>query len=440
MLQTPTAESKERSQAGPTVAEPTPQVGLHPNTGMSSSLTATGFRAGQPRPDPAVLPRNIGNRAMLRMLHRPTPAVLPTAAPPIQCKLEIGAVNDPLEAEADRVMRMPDPEIAIGSATPQISRKCAACEEEDEKKLVQRKPTGEARSAGDAPPLVHDVLRSPGRSLDAATRAFMEPRFGADFSRVRVHDGAQATESAKSVRALAYTVGNNVVFNTNQYQPASIAGQRLLAHELAHVVQQSGGATLRRRMGPPGPDDPDPNAPVAKKAVTGTNSKDQAYVVYETEIREGGTRPWRNNNPGNFDKPSDHPKNIGTDGRFLIFPDADTGKQELIDSIAAHGTSSIRTFISAHAPPSENDTEQYIKDVLSFMNNGSAIGECQITKPAKPVSGGTVIGNLNDADQASLAMAMARKEGWCDVTQTKATYNCQSASIPDEYKGKLACP
>ena len=381
---------------------------------------------------------------MLRMLNRPTTAVRPPAALPMQCKLEIGAVNDPLEAEADRVaervMRTPDAELAVGSATPHISRKCAACEEEDEKKLVQTKATGEARSAGDAPPLVHEVLRSPGRSLDAATRAFMEPRFGVDFSGVRVHDGAQATESAKSVRALAYTVGNNVVFNTNQYQPASIAGQRLLAHELAHVVQQSGGATLRRRMGPPSLDDLDKEAAAKRQAHTGTNSKKQGYVVYETEIREGGTRPWRNNNPGNFDKPSDHPNNIGTDGRFLIFPDADTGKQELIDSIKAHSTSSIGTFISVHAPPKENDTKQYIKDVLSFMNNGSAIGKCEITKPAKPVSEGTIIGNLNDADQASLAMAMARKEGWCDVSQPKTTYNCNSPSIPDEYKGKLICP
>src|SRR6185312_12742651 len=412
MFQTPTAESKERNQAEQTAVVPKPRIG-------------PAFAIGA----------HVGNQAILRRLS-PAPSSM-------QRKLEIGAVNDPLEAEADqvadRVMRMPDSEVAVISANSQVSRKCAACEEEEKGKL-QKKPTGEANAVGDAPPLVHDVLRSPGRSLDSATRASMEPRFGVDFSGVRVHDGAQATESAKSVRALAYTVGDNVVFNANQYRPASIAGQRLLAHELAHVVQQSGGATLRRVYGPPSLDDLDKEAAAKKQAPIGTNSKKQGYVVYETEIREGGTRPWRNNNPGNFDKPSDHPSNIGTDGRFLIFPDSATGKQELIASIAAHGTSSIATFIGVHAPPSENDTKQYIKDVLSFMNNGSAIGECTITKPAKPASDGTMIGSLSDADQASLAMAMARKEGWCDVTQKKAIYNCQSPSIPDEYKGKLTCP
>jgi hypothetical protein len=326
----------------------------------------------------------------------------------------------------------------------------------------------------------------------------MEPRFGFDFSGVRIHDGPQAAESARAVNALAYTHGRNIVFNAGQYAPVSDRGRHLLAHELAHVVQQSGdaGTRLSRKELPDeetpkdwplpspftegtekcrweegdlkcykvkceqtaenkthcyydGPYDPAPEpekkpasppTPAAKQAVTGTDSKGQGFVVYEKEIRVGGTRPWRNNNPGNFDKPGDHPKNIGTDGRFLIFPDPATGKQEMIDSVKAHGTSTIRSFCTVHAPPSENDTEQYIKDVVDFMNGGAAIGECKITKPAKPVSDATLIGSLSDSDQASLAMAMARKEGWCDVTQKKTIYNCQSTSIPDEYKGKLTCP
>jgi hypothetical protein len=90
-----------------------------------------------------------------------------------------------------------------------------------------------------APPIMQDVLRSPGQPLDSATRAFMEPRFGHDFSGVRVHTDAQAAESARSVNALAYTVGSNVVFGAGQYAPGTVAGQRLLAHELTHVVQQA---------------------------------------------------------------------------------------------------------------------------------------------------------------------------------------------------------
>jgi hypothetical protein len=91
-----------------------------------------------------------------------------------------------------------------------------------------------------APPLVHDVLRSPGQPLDMATRTFMEPRFGHDFSAIRVHADGAAAQSARAVNALAYTVGHDVVFGAGQFQPQSRAGQRLMAHELTHVVQQSG--------------------------------------------------------------------------------------------------------------------------------------------------------------------------------------------------------
>jgi hypothetical protein len=86
---------------------------------------------------------------------------------------------------------------------------------------------------------VSEVLRSPGQPLDTATRAFMEPRFGRDFSGVRVHTDAKAEESARAVSARAYAVGSNVVFGIGQYAPRTAAGNRLIAHELAHVVQQS---------------------------------------------------------------------------------------------------------------------------------------------------------------------------------------------------------
>ncbi|MEK6321046.1 MAG: DUF4157 domain-containing protein [Acidobacteriota bacterium] len=88
------------------------------------------------------------------------------------------------------------------------------------------------------PTIVPEVLRAPGQPLDAATRAFMEPRFGHDFSHVRVHTDARAMESARTVNALAYTVGNNIVFGGGQYAPGATSGSRLLAHELTHVLQQ----------------------------------------------------------------------------------------------------------------------------------------------------------------------------------------------------------
>jgi outer membrane protein OmpA-like peptidoglycan-associated protein len=93
------------------------------------------------------------------------------------------------------------------------------------------------------PPIVHDVLNSPGQPLDTATRAFMEPRFHHDFSGVRVHTDSKAAESAQAVNAHAYTVGSHIVFNTGQYRPGTKPGANLLAHELTHVLQQSRGLT-----------------------------------------------------------------------------------------------------------------------------------------------------------------------------------------------------
>lgn len=92
------------------------------------------------------------------------------------------------------------------------------------------------------PSLVREVVGSGGGSpLDRDTRGFMESRLGADFSDVRVHTDGKATESARSVQAHAYTVGNDVVFQSDKYAPESDSGQRMLAHELTHVVQQRSG-------------------------------------------------------------------------------------------------------------------------------------------------------------------------------------------------------
>lgn len=91
-----------------------------------------------------------------------------------------------------------------------------------------------------APPIVHDVLQSTGQPLDETTRAFMEPRFGHDFTSVRVHNDARAAESARAVNALAWTVGNHIAFDDGRYSPGTSEGKRMLAHELTHVLQQKG--------------------------------------------------------------------------------------------------------------------------------------------------------------------------------------------------------
>lgn len=113
--------------------------------------------------------------------------------------------------------------------------------EECKKKRIALKSAGKNRSTPiTVPRIVHAVLGSPGQPLDSQTRAFMDPRFGHDFSQVRVHTDLQAAESAHAVNALAYTVGHDIVFGSGKYVPHAIEGVKLLAHELTHVVQQDG--------------------------------------------------------------------------------------------------------------------------------------------------------------------------------------------------------
>ncbi|GAC1625097.1 MAG: hypothetical protein NVS4B9_16590 [Ktedonobacteraceae bacterium] len=132
---------------------------------------------------------------------------------------------------------------------------CEACRQQREGTL-QRAAAGYA-PVNVAPPLVQDVLNSSGQPLDESTRTFMEPRFSLDFSQVRVHTDERAVESARSVNALAYTVGRNIVFGAGQYAPGTAAGKSLLAHELTHVVQQdntpvNGQMEAKLEIGAPG--------------------------------------------------------------------------------------------------------------------------------------------------------------------------------------------
>ena len=158
----------------------------------------------------------------------------------IQPKLTVGSVNDPLEDAADRVadqvMHIAEPQIAVVS--PHISRKSSSGEDKEEAHQPRARREASGAAADDAPAVVTALLGSPGRPLEADTRAFMEPRLGCDLSNVRIHTGPLASRSAEAVAARAYTVDRNVVFRHGEYAPDTTEGRRLLAHELAHVVQQ----------------------------------------------------------------------------------------------------------------------------------------------------------------------------------------------------------
>lgn len=154
----------------------------------------------------------------------------------LQAKLTIGASNDPLEQEADRVadqVLAAPANAAISGAPPRIQR-------------FTGQSTGEADTT---PPSVERVLASPGRPLDPALRQNMEQRFGHDFSRVRVHTGGAAQQSARDLNANAYTLGHNIVFGAGRFAPGMHHGRQLIAHELAHVVQRSGSHRARVRQG-----------------------------------------------------------------------------------------------------------------------------------------------------------------------------------------------
>lgn len=131
-----------------------------------------------------------------------------------------------------------------------LQRKCACgthamaggeCEECKKNRLGLQRNASDRNVVTEVPPVVQEVLRSPGQPLDLSTRDFFEPRFGHDFSQVRVHTDFQAAKSAQAVNALAYTVGRDIVFDADQYAPQSFGGKKLLAHELAHILQQSSG-------------------------------------------------------------------------------------------------------------------------------------------------------------------------------------------------------
>lgn len=199
----------------------------------------------------------------------------------IQAKLTIGAPNDPYEQEADAmaekvVQRLSADSGPLAVSSPAVQLKCAACEEEErvQKKegeeadeelptlqrkaifesneeqppvgAVQRKAEGGALEASPDLERRLGASRGGGQSLPEGTRSSMESAFGTDFSGVRVHTGSEAVQLNRELGAQAFTHGSDVYFGAGKYDPGSTEGQRLLGHELTHVVQQGGG--VQRKM------------------------------------------------------------------------------------------------------------------------------------------------------------------------------------------------
>ncbi|MFQ5616354.1 MAG: DUF4157 domain-containing protein [Anaerolineales bacterium] len=222
-------------------------------------------------PDTTVIPVGPANdkyeqeadRVAEQVMRMPDPEISHSSEPTLQRmaeepeedieddRIQRQTLPEPEEEIEDTVQRMPDP-TASHSSEPILQRKancscggsCSSCRTnmENPPELMRKASSNESTSFS-APSIVSDVVRSPGQPLDTATRSFMEPRFGHDFSQVRVHTDTQAAESARAVNAQAYTLGNHMVFGEGRHSPESSNGQRLLAHELTHVVQQGAGRT-----------------------------------------------------------------------------------------------------------------------------------------------------------------------------------------------------
>jgi hypothetical protein len=180
----------------------------------------------------------------------------------VQASLAIGAVDDPAEHEADAIA-----DKVTSGQTPGRAGNLALG--------VQRSPAP-GPSSSHVPSIVEQALRSSGNPLDPTLRAAFEPRFGLDFSHVRIHTSSEAAASARSINALAYTAGSNIVFDAGQFSPQTSQGQRLLAHELAHVMQQE----------PPGQDRPGSGRPITNSRDSTIRRQPAANEPHPTEIQD----------------------------------------------------------------------------------------------------------------------------------------------------------
>ena len=185
--------------------------------------------------EPRHFPSSAGNLATLRALG-------------IRAKLDVSAPSDPEEQEADRIAdafaggAAVSPRVARGSGGSDVHRACATCEQDE---TVHRKPLS-GSGASPAPGALPGLGGSGGQRLPTALRRDYERFFDTDLSSVRIHAGAPAADASRAIQAKAFTAGHDIAFGTGEYAPGTGEGRKLLAHELAHVIQQDGSDTAPR--------------------------------------------------------------------------------------------------------------------------------------------------------------------------------------------------
>lgn len=200
---------------------------------------------------------------------------IPINASFIQPKLTINQPNDIYEQEADataeKIMQKNfEPDSKLNFSRANVQRKCKECEEEETNGLQRKENNNAAISISQA---VNKTLQSPGKPIDNTARAFMEQGFGHSFQDIKIYDNALANQSAKDINARAYTHKNNIVFGAGEYNPQTITGKRLLAHELTHAIQQNDQHSLLQR------------APKLYGGATGAPSDWSTKVVAATDAK-----------------------------------------------------------------------------------------------------------------------------------------------------------
>ncbi|MBC2702900.1 MAG: DUF4157 domain-containing protein [ANME-2 cluster archaeon] len=311
------------------------------------------------------LQRTIGNQAVSRLIRSKA----------LQAKLRIGQPGDVYEQEADRVadevMRMPEPGVQrqvepeeeeeeilqakplVDQITPLVQRQV----EEEEEEMLQPKSREDITSevSNDLDSQIN-AIKGGGRPLAESERAYFEPRFGADFSRVRVHTDTRATDSAQAVNARAYTVGQDVVFGTGQYVPETTSGQRLLAHELTHVIQQGESILNRTTQEREG----DGNIRYQLNAI-GRRSSVPCIQTYRRDVHYDATKRWSESffGRGSSDADTIAREDQGMDDRWTTAP--------AVTSIAAFLTGSISNNDLVHFP-SRATAESEVRAAIGSAN------------------------------------------------------------------------
>ena len=260
----------------------------------------------------------------------------------------------------------------------------------------------------------------------------MELRFRYDFSRVRIHTDRAAREAAAERRAQAFTVGSDIAFASGAYDPSSDAGKRLVAHELVHVVQQSrphgshsplvaereaahlgAAAAGGRRVAPvaatPVQAARQPAAATAERTadVDAVEVAGKSYVLYEKEVRTGGSSAWLANNPGNMDYTPELVEWGAYEGkklkwgahRFAIFPDLDTGLTAVRRFLRKHqGLRDITLMMNLFAPAGDlgNDPQAYAKRVAKALG----------------IPVGSLVKDMSDEQLSLFADEIMEVEGW----------------------------